>query len=122
MAFATTDHRQHATTRWYVRSDHHVDRRSNRIVWLHQPTTMTRHSAPIDRRFAHALDVVEIELGDQRKVIADFLGTPTQPTEVVPAGFHAFVTHIAQPAAEHGCPESIPHATFSRVSLMAWIR
>ncbi len=68
----------------------------------------------VERRLVDALDVVEIEFGDEGEVIADLLGALAQAPGVLPGGRHALVGHIAQPAAEDGGPETVPHAAACR--------
>src|SRR6185369_17855848 len=63
----------------------------------------------IERRSFDALDVVEIELGDQSQVIADLLTTLGQTTNVTPARFHPFVFYISQPTAENREPVTVAH-------------
>ncbi len=53
-----------------------------------------------------ALDVVEIELGDQRDVESDLLAAHGQIAHVSPCRFHALVLDIAQPSAENRQPVS----------------
>ena len=69
-----------------------------------------RRRAPgVERRRVDALDVVEIQLGDQREVEADLLAAPRQPAHVVPGRVHPLVVDVAEPAAEDGQPVSEAH-------------
>src|SRR6185369_8960098 len=56
-----------------------------------------------------ALDVVEIQFGDQRQVVADLLTPPRESTDVVPTRFHLFVFNISQPTAENREPVTVAH-------------
>src|SRR6202142_3325298 len=62
-----------------------------------------------ERRCINALDVVEIQLGDEREVEADFFAAASEVRNISPRGLHLLVFHIAQPAAENGEPESVAH-------------
>src|ERR1051325_700352 len=72
----------------------------------------------VQRRLFGALDVIQIEFGDQSKVKADFLTAACKPADVCPACFHLLIFHIAQPAAENREPISVSHyaASCSRKS------
>src|SRR5919205_533977 len=52
---------------------------------------------------------VEIELGDECQIIADFFTTPRETTDVVPTRFHAFVFNVSQPTAENREPVTVAH-------------
>src|ERR1044072_3192196 len=83
-------------------SNHQLERIRNRCEG--------RGSGPrIERRSFDALDVVEIELGDQSQVVADLLATLRQATDVAPARFHSFVFYISQPTAENREPVTVAH-------------
>ena len=60
-----------------------------------------------------ALDVVEVEFGDQRQVEPDLLGADGQPLGVVPGRRHVLVFHVPQPAAEDGHPVAVAHPLIS---------
>ena len=47
-----------------------------------------------------AFDVVEVQFGDERQVIADMLAAAGEFADVIPRCFHALVGHVAQPAAK----------------------
>ena len=51
-----------------------------------------------------ALDVVEIQFGDERKIKADLLAAAREAADVGPAGLHLLVVDIAEPAAEDRHP------------------
>src|SRR5215468_12466106 len=72
----------------------------------------------IERWLFRAFDVIQVELCDQRKVIADLLTAARQPAHVGPCGLHLLIFHIAQPAAKNRKPVSVSHyaASFSRKS------
>src|SRR6476646_6923734 len=72
----------------------------------------------IERLWFWALDVIQIELGNQRESKADLLTAAGEPADVCPACFHLLVFNIAQPAAENRKPVSVSHyaASFSRKS------
>src|SRR5215472_7283960 len=57
----------------------------------------------------HALDVVQIELGDERNVEPDLLAALREALYVSPGCWHVFVFDVAQPPAKNGQPVSIPH-------------
>ena len=63
----------------------------------------------VERRGVDAFDVVEVEFGDERQVVADLLAAAGEPAHVIPGGLHAFVGHVAQPAAEDGEPVTVSH-------------
>ena len=63
----------------------------------------------VERRRLLALDVVEVQLGDQRQVVADLLAALGQPLGVVPRRRHVLVFDVAQPAAEDGEPVAVSH-------------
>jgi hypothetical protein len=65
-----------------------------------------REGPAVERGRSGALDVVEVELGDEREVIAERLGAHGEVAHVVPGGRHVLVLDIAQPAAEDWHPES----------------
>ena len=67
----------------------------------------------VERGRLDPLDVVEIELGDQRQIEADLLAAPGQPAHVLPTRRHPLVLDVAQPAAEHRHPVSVSHGTAS---------
>src|SRR3954447_16318724 len=72
----------------------------------------------IERRLFRAFDIVQVELGNQRKVEADFFTSACQPADVSPTGLHLLIFHIAQPSTENRKPVSVSHhaASFSRKS------
>ena len=72
----------------------------------------------VERRLLDPLDVVEIELGDQREIIADLFGPLRQALGIVPARLHPLIGHVAQPAAEHRHPEPIAHQRASSIRAM----
>src|SRR5690349_312329 len=63
----------------------------------------------VKRRCLDALDVVEIEFGNQRQVVADLLAALGQTTHVIPTRFHAFVFDVSQPTAENREPVTVAH-------------
>ena len=63
----------------------------------------------VERGGVGALDVVEVQLGDEGQVVADLFAAARQPADVVPRGFHALVLHVAKPAAEDGEPIAVAH-------------
>src|SRR6185369_170889 len=69
-----------------------------------------RRSRPrIERRSVDALDVVEIELGDESQVVADLLAALRQTADVTPARFHSLVFYISQPTAKNREPVTVAH-------------
>src|ERR1043165_4013675 len=69
-----------------------------------------RGSGPrIERRSFDSLDIVQVELGDQRQVMAELLAAFSQAADVAPARFHSFVFHISQPTAENREPVTVAH-------------
>src|SRR6266704_68086 len=68
-----------------------------------------RRGPRIQRRRFYALDVVEVELGDQRQVEADLFAALREPFHVPPTRLHVFVFHVAQPPAENGKPVAVSH-------------
>src|SRR5215831_3727726 len=72
----------------------------------------------VERRLFWALDIVQVEFSNQRKVKADLFTTARQPAYVSPTGLHLFIFHVAQPSAENRKPISVSHyaASFSRKS------
>src|SRR5467141_5113211 len=83
-----------------------------------------RRGPGIKRRGFGALDIVEIELRDQRQVESNLLAALRKPLHVRPAYLHVFVFHIAQPAAENGKPVAVSHRgpplTTARSGRLAW--
>src|SRR5438067_5565162 len=69
-----------------------------------------------EARRLHALDVVEIQLGDQRQIEADLLAAHGEIAHVAPTRLHRLVLDVAQPAAEDRKPvtESDAHATLRK--------
>src|SRR6266700_2740667 len=69
------------------------------------------------RRF-RALNVIQIQLGNQRQVKPDLFATPGQTADIRPGRLHVFFLDIAQPATEYREPISVTHhaASFSRKS------
>src|SRR4051794_9497169 len=67
----------------------------------------------VERRSVDALDVVEVELGNQRQVVTDLLAAPSQTTDVIPTRFHAFVFDVSQPTAENREPVTVAHRVTS---------
>src|ERR1044072_3526802 len=83
-------------------SNHQLERIRNRCEG--------RGSGPrIERRSFDALDVVEIELGDQSQVIADLFTALRQTADVIPARLHSYVFYISQPTAENREPVTVAH-------------
>ena len=68
----------------------------------------------VERRLLDALDVVEVELGDQAQVPARLLAPQGEPADIVPARLHPLVLDVAQPAAEDRHPVTEPHHLPSR--------
>src|ERR1043166_8306583 len=69
-----------------------------------------RGGGPCVQRWSlDALDVVEVELGNERQVIADLFTTPRETTDVVPARLHSFVFNVSQPTAENREPVTVAH-------------
>ena len=69
-----------------------------------------RRSRPgIERRCLDALDVVQVQLGDQRQVEAPGLGPDGEVASVLPRSGHAFVLDVAQPAAKYRHPVAVAH-------------
>ncbi len=64
----------------------------------------------IQRRRLHSLDIVQIQLGNQRHVESQFLAALRQPLHVRPRRLHVFIRDVAQPPAEHRKPVSVSHA------------
>ena len=64
----------------------------------------------VERGLLDALDVVEVQLGDQRQVPAGLLAALGEALHIVPARLHPLVGDVAQPAAEHRHPVAEPHA------------
>ena len=56
----------------------------------------------IKRRSLGALDVVEVELGDQGAVVAEGFGVKGEIANVVPGGWHLLIFDVAKPTAEDG--------------------
>src|SRR5439155_20179114 len=63
----------------------------------------------VQRRRSAPLDVVEVQLGDQREIEARALARPRQAPHVRPVGLHALVFDVAQPPAEYRQPISEAH-------------
>ena len=68
-----------------------------------------RRRPGIEARRVHALDVVEVQLGDERQVKPDLLRAHRQLLRIVPRSVHVLIVHIPQPAAKHRQPVSIAH-------------
>ena len=75
-----------------------------------------RRRPGIKRRRVFAFDVVQVQLGDERQIVADLFAAPRQAADVSPARFHALVRDIAQPAAEDRHPVSVSHLQFASLS------
>ncbi len=56
-----------------------------------------------------ALDVVEVQFGDEGQIVADLLAAAGEPAHVIPRGRHAFVFDVAEPTAENGEPIAVAH-------------
>jgi hypothetical protein len=56
-----------------------------------------------------ALDVIQVQLGDQGQAEAELLAFGCQVAEVRPGDGHALVRHVAEPAAEDRHPVPEPH-------------
>src|SRR6185295_4444857 len=78
----------------------------------------SRGGPRVERRSFDALDVVEIEFGDQCQVVADLLAATSQTADVIPTRFHSFVFDVSQPTAENREPVTVAHGvtSFSRKS------
>src|ERR1700694_4031683 len=68
-----------------------------------------RRGPCIQRWCFDALDVVEIELGDQRQTEPELFAALREPPYIGPAHFHIFVFDVAKPAAKNGEPVAISH-------------
>ena len=56
----------------------------------------------VERRGFRTLDVVHMELGDKREVIAESLSPDGEIANILPGGGHALIVDVAKPAAEDG--------------------
>src|SRR5262249_10092317 len=65
------------------------------------------------RRSLDALDVIQIQLGDEREIEPDLFAATRQAAYVIPRGFHVLLRDVAQPSAKNRKPVSVPHATAS---------
>src|SRR5438309_197902 len=63
----------------------------------------------IQRGRFRSLDVIDIQLGDEREIETRPLARAREPADIGPLGFHALVLDIAQPPAEHRQPISEAH-------------
>ena len=63
----------------------------------------------IQRGRFDALDVIEVELGNQCQVKTNLLAALRKLLHVHPARLHVFVFYVAQPAAEDGEPVAVSH-------------
>ena len=76
----------------------------------------------VQRRRFHSLDVVQIQLGNQRQVEAHRLAALRQLLHIGPRRLHVFVLDVAQPSAKNRKPVSVSHrgapvlAAFSALS------
>ena len=72
----------------------------------------------VERRLIGPLDVIQVQLGHQGQVVADLFGPLAERLGVGPGRGHPLVGHVAEPAAEDGGPEAVPHAAaFCRVAI-----
>jgi hypothetical protein len=76
----------------------------------------------VDAGRAVALDVVEVELGDQGEVEAVPLAVDGQVAQVRPVDRHLLVGDVAQPAAEDRHPVSVAHQRVSSSSISRFRR
>ena len=63
----------------------------------------------IQRVGLHTLDVVQVQLRDQRQVIAQRLGLHGQLAHILPRGGHLLIVDVTQPPAEDWKPKAISH-------------
>ena len=69
-----------------------------------------RERPGVEGRRAVALDVVEVELGEQAQVEPGPLALDGERADVRPVGRHLLVADVAEPPAEHGHPVAEAHA------------
>src|ERR1700752_2333899 len=67
----------------------------------------------IKRRRVDALDIVEIEFGNQRQIVAKLFAPARELADVVPTRFHSLVFDISQPTAENREPVTVAHRLIS---------
>ncbi len=63
----------------------------------------------VQRRRLDALNIIEVELGNQRKIKANLFAPLRKLLHVLPVRLHVFVFDVAQPAAENGKPVAVSH-------------
>src|ERR1700754_209212 len=91
--------------RW-THCDHQLERRGD--------CCQRRSSGPrIERRCFDALDVVEIEFGNQRQIVSELFTATRQLADVVPTRFHPLVFDVSQPTAENREPVTVAHRLIS---------
>src|SRR2546423_9467525 len=81
-----------------------------------------RRRPGVKRIRVYSLDVVQVQLRDQRHLEPNFLAALRQPLHVLPCRGHLFVRHVAQPPTKYRQPISVSHAcsrTFAAPSLLA---
>ena len=69
----------------------------------------------VERGALDALDVVEVELGNEGEVVAPGFRVLRQLLRVGPARLHPLVGDVAQPAAEDGSPIAVAHQRCSSI-------
>src|SRR6202035_4656733 len=62
-----------------------------------------------ERRCVHTFDIVQVQLGNQRKRITQVFSPLGEMAHIVPGWFHVFVFHVAQPSAKYRQQESVAH-------------
>src|SRR3954467_6890856 len=67
----------------------------------------------VERRGVNALDVVEIEFGNQRQVIADLFAAPREAADIIPPRLHPLVFNVSQPTTENREPVTVAHLSAS---------
>ena len=83
--------------------------RHHQLQPLRHRSQRRRRRPRIERRCLHTLDVVQIQLSDQRQIVANLLRPLRQVANILPARLHLLVIDIAQPSAEHRQPEAVSH-------------
>ncbi len=95
--------------------------RHHQLQLLRHRSQRSRRRPRIQRRSVHTLNVVQIQLSNQRQVIPNLLRPLRQVANILPARLHPLVVHIAQPSAKHRQPESVSHSRLCRLTPRCWL-